>query len=39
VLFGLDAEGSGRVAEVALPFHDNKLLRTVEESGQAIICA
>jgi len=32
VLFDLDAEWSGRVAEIVLPYHDNKLLRTLEEN-------
>jgi hypothetical protein len=32
VLFDLDAEWSGRVAEAVLPYHDNKLLRTLEEN-------
>lgn len=32
VLFDLDAEWSGRVAEVVLPYHDNKLIRTLEEN-------
>jgi hypothetical protein len=32
VLFDLDAEWSGRVAEAVLPYHDNKLLRTLEQN-------
>jgi len=32
VLFDLDAEWSNRVAEAVLPFHDNKLLRTLEDN-------
>ena len=32
VLFDLDAEWSGRVAGAVLPYHDNKLLRTLEEN-------
>jgi hypothetical protein len=32
VLFDLNAEWSGRVAEAVLPYHDNKLLRTLEEN-------
>ena len=32
MLFDLDAEWSGRVAEAVLPYHDNKLLRMLEEN-------
>ena len=32
VLFDLDAAWSGRVAEAVLPYHDNKLLRTLEQN-------
>ncbi len=32
VLFDLDADWSGRVAETVLPYHNNKLLRTLEEN-------
>jgi len=32
VLFDLDAEWSGRVAEAVLPYHDNKLIRRLEEN-------
>lgn len=32
ILFDLGAEWSGRVAETVLPYHDNKLLRTLEEN-------
>ena len=32
ILFDLGAEWSGRVAETVLPYHDNKLLRMLEEN-------
>jgi len=32
ILFDLDAEWSGRVAESVLPYHDNKLIRTLEDN-------
>jgi len=32
VLFDLDAEWSARVAEAVLPYHQNKLIRTLEEN-------
>ena len=35
VLFDLDAPWSGALAELVLPFHDNKLLRTLEQNRLA----
>ena len=32
IIFALDADWSGRVAETVLPYHDNKLLRTLEQN-------
>jgi hypothetical protein len=32
ILFDLEAEWSGRVAEAVLPYHDNKLIRRLEEN-------
>lgn len=35
VLFAMDAEWSGAVAEIVLPYHDNHLLRRLEENRLA----
>jgi len=32
IIFALDADWSGGVAETVLPYHDNKLLRTLEQN-------